>query len=528
MSVMSWLLIGAAAFFAITCLVSVGWYLYVRRQVRSHESGSSDSEINDDSETSDVAGGASNANAEKDRDVWLSLLVEQSEVCQTLIEQYGQNSPHEKAILTCWQTFLDVEITLLSNHHKIQETERLLDAFAPLVERLMDAQDVEMMLRKLSVNTKLLKQINKIVQKTGDQVFEQMNVTSNLNLQLEKAQAKLLNETELDQELAELRAEIASMYDLAERLKRESALETAAHSDEYHLALDDFLDGALGNDFLAPMADEMDHKINDLKHLADYQADAIADLKKQLKEVKERKDKGKHIDTADIAVARMEKAMLENNKVIKSLENKLLSVQTIKHNLNVDVRRREAELLHKDAMLKEKQRARSGGDEWRDVIEQEYSAMSNMEKLLSDIPLTDESQEFHTEQGGKVGELRAMVRESELYVEMLESDLDKLKEKKESLEETLAAALRGEKVDIQSANNEAKAREEVENLREINSELSREQQKLVRELDALGKDDEETAKLKDMIIDLDQKIETVQAQYVAMEEKYLNAMMSQE
>ncbi|TDP01058.1 hypothetical protein [Marinomonas balearica] len=526
MSFLSWLLIGAAAFSATTCLISAGWYLYVRRQKLSPDNESS----GEGAEHSENASGGgptdSGKNITQDKDIWVSLLMEQSAVCETLLEQYGQTSAHEKAILTCWQTFLDVEITLLSNNHEIKETERLLDAFTPLVERLMDAQDVEMMLRKLSINTKLLKQINKIVQKTGDQVFAQMNVTANLNLQLDKAQAKLLHETELDQELAELRAEIASMYDLAERLKRESHSETAAHSDEYHSALDDFLDGALGNDFLAPVADEMNHKISDLKHLADYQAEAIADLKKQLKEAKERTIRDKHIDTADIAVARMEKAMLENNKVIKALENKLASVQTIKHNLNVDVRRREAELLHKGAMLQEKQRANSGSEEWRDVIEQEYSAMNNMEKLLSDIPLTQESQEFHAEQGGKVGELRAMVSESELYVEMLELDLDKLREKKDALDETLEAALRGEKVDIQSVVNENQIREEIENLKEVNGELSRELQKLKDELSELSKDDQDTLELKDMIVDLDQRIEMVQAQYVVMEEKYLNAMMS--
>ncbi|WP_417553835.1 hypothetical protein [Marinomonas fungiae] len=87
--------------------------------------------------------------------------------------------------------------------------------------------------------------------------------------------------------------------------------------------------------------------------------------------------------------------MLESNKVIKALEHKLESLQTIKYNLNVDMRKRE-EIESEDAKLKAsgqeaKLRAQS-------AIAREQSSVEAIASFMDTAPLTAEYADFEEAQ----------------------------------------------------------------------------------------------------------------------------------
>jgi chromosome segregation ATPase len=220
----------------------------------------------------------------------------------------------------------------------------------------------------------------------------------------------------------------------------------------------------------------------------------------------------------DIAFARLEKSLLESNKVIKALEHKLESLQTIKYNLNVDMRKREEELKVKDAKLKAsgqeaKLRAQS-------AIAREQSSVEAIANFMDTAPLTAEYADFEDVQSEKLATLQELVNESELYVNVLERDLDK-----ERLEhEQLLARLENDH--SQPLALSPHEEDELRNLREVNSELESEKISLLEQLSNTTEDSEAVEELQRKIKELDMKIETVQVNYVNMEERYLNSLMS--
>ncbi|MBJ7552336.1 hypothetical protein [Marinomonas ostreistagni] len=501
---------------AVMLLASIWWYWRTKRNLSSVAEDEEDVDVPDSDKESLVEAVASETvKGPSQKEKWLELLSQQSALCQELIE--GQKgSGGDVLTLQCWQTFLEIERGLVEQDSA--NVADYLNQFEFVLERLKQAQEIDALLKRLSVSNQMLKQLNKIVQKTGDAAFEQMNKTAQLNLQLDQLQDSLQREVALDQELAEIRAELASLYELGEQLKLSS--NSSAKSDEEYMGmLSEFLGSASSDSFLKPIKSELDEKVDELQHLSDYRSQVIEELKGQLKSLRDTSD-GQHDHLAfyDIAFARLEKSLLESNKVIKALEHKLESLQTIKYNLNVDMRKREEELRAKDAKLKAsgqeaKLRAQS-------AIAREQSSVDAIANFMDTAPLTAEYANFEEVQGEKLATLQQLVNESELYVNVLERDLDK-----ERLEhEQLLARLESDH--SQSLTLSPHEEDELNNLREVNSELESEKISLLEQLSNTTEDTEAVEELQRKIKELDMKIETVQVNYVNMEERYLNSLMS--
>ncbi|PJE54628.1 hypothetical protein [Marinomonas sp. BSi20584] len=464
---------------------------------------------------------------------WLALLEQQRNICAQLLTELPKSDFQGRAALSCWAIFLDVEIHIIKHSVPNPKVLALLDGFKSLLDKVDRAQEIDALLKSLKVNQSLLRELNKVIQKAGEKVFAQVNITSELNLQFEKLQKKLEKETELDESLALLRSEMASMYEFSERLKLHLA-EVKEEGDNalYVDALEAFLSEADQSDFLHSVRSELDDKVSDLKQLAAYQKTIIADLKEQVRKVKvDHEGDGKHIGVYDISIARLEKTLLESSRVVKRLEGKLESLQAIRYNLNIDVIKRDEALKRKKALLKKQDEGLTQGIDIYGVIDEERSTMKNMEDLLYQDSFTEESDAFANEQASKLSSLRLMVNESELYVEMLERDLDKARDLRENLEykllhpDAIDETVMGEGEDDILASQD---QEEVENLREINEELEEERKRLEAELFDGQDQSEEFEKLQKKIKELDSKIESVQKKYVEMEERYLAALMAKE
>lgn len=194
---------------AVMLLASIWWYWRTKRNLSSvseDEEGVDVPDSNEESLVETVAPDAVQGPSQKER--WLELLAQQSALCEELIE--GQKDSGDDALtLQCWQTFLDIERDLVE--HDSTNVADYLNKFEFVLERLKQAQEIDALLKRLSVSNQLLKQLNKVIQKTGDAAFEQMNKTAQLNLQLDQLQNSLQREVALDQELAEIRAELASL-----------------------------------------------------------------------------------------------------------------------------------------------------------------------------------------------------------------------------------------------------------------------------------------------------------------------------
>lgn len=527
MMVWMWGLIASGVLLSSTLVWLVFRYMRLKRKaqeigVDSDFDGDDLKEINKDA----------NLVSSEDREHWLNLIDRQREICTALRREVSDSDLQGKSALVCWSIFLDVEKVLIEESVPHEKVIHYLIAFKSILDRIERAQEIEVLLKSLSVNQSLLKEVNKIIQKTGDKAFSEINMTASLNLQLEKLQRQLHHEIELDVELAALRAEIATMCELAERLKEQlKDVQVEGNVDESYVgALEEFLGQAAQTTFLRSMGSELEEKVADLKQLANYQKELIQELQNKVRKVKgglEHDGKHRHIGSNDILIARLEKSLLESGRVIKRLESKLESLQTIKYNLNVDAVKRDEELKQKKALLKARQaQQHADSDDLRTVMQQEQASMINMEELLHIGPFTEESDVYLNEQTSRIESLRLMVSESELYVEMLERDLDDAKEIHEDLERKIQSSESGSGKDDSLTSSQDL--EEMENLKEINEELEREKLRLEAELQGGAAQMDDYLKLKKKLDELDKKIDVVQEKYVEMEEKYLTALMSQE
>ncbi len=486
---------------ALLLIASGVWYWRVKQKSKVEtpaESVEDSEDFNDEAVTDDQVSQNSH---------WLELLDQQLAVCEQLSEEQQDLS------LKCWHTFLSIERELLSGDD--EDVTPYLSQFEFVLEQLQQAQEIDVLLKRLSVSNNLLKELNKVIQHTGDLVFDQMNITADLNAKLDKQQEKLNEEQEVDQELASVRAELASMYELGERLKADA---DNSSSKQYLDALSEFLGETSSDGFLAPMRTELDDKVDELQHLADYRASVINELKDRVSQKREvAHGKDDHLAEYDIAFARFEKSLLESNRVIKSLENKLESLQTIKYNLNVDVRKREEALRLKGAQLESKDEVSVMSAQ--EALANEYDSVEALSGFIDAMPFHKDYEEFESEQLEKLASLKKMVDDSELYVNVLERDLDKAKLEYDQLTQRLNG-------DVGEVVPTSQEQEEIENLKEINAELEDEKRRLLDQLDSGADDNEEVLLLQKKIADLDAKIDTVQANYVNMEERYLNSLMS--
>ncbi|NLQ18148.1 hypothetical protein HGG82_11000 [Marinomonas sp. M1K-6] len=485
-----------------------------------------------------------NVPTEAEKAQWLALLEQQRNICSQLMAEVPSSDLQGKAALTCWAIFLDVEIHIIEQSAAGAEVLPLLDAFKPILDKVEHAQEIDGLLKFLKVNQSLLRELNKVIQKAGEKVFTQVRITSELNFHLKKLQNELLGEAELDAALALSRAEIASLCELADRLKLHLAeVRGRAGSEHYADALGDFLKDAEQSVFLLSVGSELDDKVADLKQLAEYQKSIIADLKEQVSRVRyEHDDDEKHIGVYDIYIVRLEKALLESSRVVKRLEGKLNSLQTIKYNLNIDLRKRDEALEKKRALLEKQTEIEQQAEKENQtennikafdiyaVFDKERDTMDNMEDLLQQGSFTKASDVFATDQASKIAALRVLLSESELYVEVLERDLDKAK----ALREDLEGKLRHPETTQETGDGETtidtlvvQDQTELDNLREINAELDEERKRLEAALADGRVQTEEFLKLQQKVDELSGKIDLAQKNYIEMEERYVAALMAQ-
>ena len=525
MLIWQWGLIASTAFLFLVFIFVLSRYFSLKK--KTSESG-----VIDEVEPADLQNDQHDVSTEEKR-LWLALLGQQRNICAQLLAELPKSDFQGRAALSCWAIFLDVEIHIIEHSVPNAKVLVLLEAFKSLLDKVDRAQEIDALLKSLKVNQSLLRELNKVIQQAGEKVFAQVNVTSELNLQLAKLQGQLVKEAQLDESLALLRSEMASLYEFAERLKLHLA-EVKEEGDNalYVDALEEYLSSANQSDFLHSVRSELDDKVSDLKQLAAYQKTIIADLKEQVRRVKvDHEGDEKHVGVYDISIVRLEKTLLESSRVVKRLEGKLESLQAIRYNLNIDVVKRDEALKQKKALLEEQGGAITQNIDIYSVMEEERNTMKNMEDLLYQDSFTEESDAFANEQASKLSSLRLMVSESELYVEMLERDLDKARVLRENLEYKLLhpeaidkAVMGGVEGDILVSQEQG----EVENLQEINKELEEERKRLEAELYDGQDQSEEYVKLQKKIAELDGKIESVQKNYVEMEERYLAALMAKE
>lgn len=460
---------------------------------------------------------------------WLALLRQQQYICAQLIEELPKSDFQGRAALSCWAIFLDIEINIIEQAIPHSHVAELLEAFKGILDKVDRAQEVDELLKSLKVNQSLLRELNKVIQKAGEKVFTQVNITSELNIQLSELQSQLAKEAELDESLASLRAQMASMCEFVERLKLHLVeVKQEGDSAQYVQALETFLEGADQSVFLDAVRSELNDKVSDLKQLAAHQKAIMAELKEQVRKVRAGQDgDGKHVGVYDIYIVRLEKALLESGRVVKRLEKKLESLQTIKYNLNIDVIKRDEALKQKNALLKTRDVKTKQNIDIYDVFDEERSTMKNMEDLLYQDSFTEESDSFASEQASKLNSLRQMVNESELYVEMLERDLDKARALRENLEHKLLHPESIEDADNSDVDVLAsRDLEEFENLKEVNNELEEERKRLEAALYDGQVQTDEVIKLQKKIEELDDKIALTQQNYVDMEARYVAALMA--
>lgn len=516
MLIWQWGLIASSALLFVVLIFTFLRYLSLKEQVNS-----SDSEKSDNAKSSGQGGDIS----AEEKAQWLGLLKEQKNICALLLSNVPASDFQNKAALSCWSIFLEVEIKIIEQSVPHSEVMGFLDAFKSLLSKIDKAQEIDALFKSLKVNQSILNELNKIIQRASDKVSAQVNITSELNAQLEKLRNELKNEVSLDDSLALLRAEMASLCEFAERLKLHlDTVKDEEGSAQYIDALETFLDEAKESTFLNSMRSELDSKVADLKLLAENQKEIIADLKEKVREAKEEEGDGKHIGAYDIAIVRLEKVLLESSHVVKRLESKLESLQLVKYNLNIDMMKRDEALKEKKAQLEDEAGKTVQGIDIYNVLDEERSTMQNMEDLLHQGDFTEESDAFANEQASKLNSLRTMVNESELYVEMLEKDLDKAKALRENLEYRLLHPEESTYDETEAARD----LEEARNLSEINEELANERKRLMAELSESQDQTQSFNDLQKKVEELDDKIETVQAKYVEMEERYLTALMAKE
>ena len=422
-----------------------------------------------------------------DKAQWLSLLEQQKNICSQLLAELSAKDFSGRASLSCWAIFLEIEIRIIERSVPNSEIAALLEAFKSILYKVDRAEEIDGLLKSLKVNQSLLRELNKVIQKAGDKVFAQVSITSDLNRQLDKLQSQLAIEVQLDESLALLRAEMASMYEFFERLKRHlvDLREEGEDEDAHYInALEQFLDGSEQSDFLHSVRSELDDKIIDLKQLAADQKSIIEALKEEVRNVKLHTEGDiKHLGEYDISIARLEKSLFESNRVVKRLEQKLQNLQVIKHNLKIDVSKRDEALKQKKALLQNNSSSVQSVD-IRDVFDEERDAMKNMEDLLYQGDFTEETDAFSAEQASKLSALRLMVNESELYVEMLENDLEKQRLLREELEKKLNSQSDGDLHTSSGAHSESHRQDmdERENFKELNTDIDSDQNRLASKI----------------------------------------------
>lgn len=509
-----WSLAALAVFLLLTLIVTL--VIYFRREKVAKE----DQVEQDDNQNSpQTANGV-------DVQACLNELKHQKEIVEKFIIDCDPEDKKRHMLFECWSLFLDVEYAIISTQSMTADIDTALEKFTHLTDDVGFAQSMDVLVKQISAQKKLSDNMIKEIEEKNKMLMLKTETSSLLNDKLEALRAELSEEMEVDQALLDIRLELATLWRLESHIKEQLATNSNEMTDgvepEYQNLLESFLEDSNIEDFMAPIQDEYQGKLEQLKAMADYQKTVIAELKSAVKEVNG-KDGGNSLNY-DVALARLEKTFADKKDILHKLEAKLDSLQAIKQSLTLDFQKQDALVTAKTEELKSQDSINEEVEKsaMQSILEQQQTSVQAMEDLFDQAPLVQASEQLIKEQSSKIESIKKMVDESELFVELLEQDLDKEQKIQDDMQLRLAEL--SEK--LVNISNTSVSDSEVERLKEENEELEAEirvmEKELVSHSDAPN---EEIEKLKTQVAELDEKITKMKADYAQMEEKYLSALL---
>lgn len=452
----------------------------------------------------------------------LALLEQQQIIVGELKRASSAQDRLRIAILNCWELFLELESKLVKKEASVQEIDQRLVQFIPLTQENGFAEMMESLVEKIAAQRGVAKTINKDIERKNQLLMAKMGVNAELNEKFDRMKAELESEYEVDARLAEMRVELVQVYQLENAIKAKLVeLKEApnAVSEDYQLALELFLSSNDLGDFIEPLQDEFGDKIEELKSVAEYQANTIMDLKLVVKDAASKKGNHKYKIDYDIIVAKLEKSLSDKKQILSRLESKLDSLQMVKYQLAEDDQKHDRLVNEKDTELA----SLSEGANMQLIFSQKQVSLNNMERQLDAAPLTDESQAYAKKLAEKVSAFKSMMNESELFVEMLEFELDSEQKKNADLQTRLAEL--SDYVMQQSMRVESVDRKDSAQLEEVNAELLLEISTMKKESAKNTDASNESISLQNKINALNEKNSKMKQDYAELEDKFLSSLL---
>jgi len=457
----------------------------------------------------------------------LALLAQQQAIVNELKKTCPEKDKLRFSLLECWSLFLDLECKLVSKKVTSQEVDQQLEQFIPLTQEAGFSQMMESLVKKISAQRNLSQAINKDIERKNQLVQAKMGVNQALNNKFDRMRVELESEPEVDAKLAEIRIQLVQVYQLENAIRsRLTALKQAPDkvSEDYQLALELFLNSSDLDDFIAPLQNEFEDKIEELKAVAEYQANTIKELKLVVKDAIDQQHSNKYEINYDIIVVKLEKSLSDKKQILSRLELKLDSLQMVKYQLSKDVKKQDKLALEKDIELQQINQARE--DEvanMQAIFFKKETSLNNMERQLDGAPLTEESQAYANELAEKIAAFKLMMSESELFVEMLEFELESEQNKSADLQTRLAEL--SDYVMQQSMRVESIDRQDSTQLDEANAELRLEISTMKKEFERNSSDSEVSISLQKKISQLDDEIAQMKCRYAEMEDSFLSSLL---
>ena len=521
------LILSVVTFFAASFFVYAWWaYFAAKKKLKQNNdaearSGETAIELTD--------GAAKKLNAEKNqqRGAVLALIEQQQTIVNELKETCPEKEKLRLSLLNCWSLFLDLESKLLSKQISLSEVVQQLEQFIPLTQEAGFSQVMESLVKKISAQRNLTQVISQDIERKNQLVLAKMGVNSELNNKFNRMKVELEEEPEIDVKLAETRVQLVQVYQLENAIRAKlTGLKQAPEnvSEEYQLALELFLNSSDLDDFIAPLQNEFEDKIEELKAVAEYQANTIKELKLVVKEAVDQQQSHKYQIDYDLVVVKLEKSLSDKKQILSRLELKLESLQMVKYQLAKDVQIQDQLVIAKNVELQQISQTReSEVANMQNIFSQKYTSLSNMERQLDGAPLTDESQSYANELAEKIAAFKLLMSESELFVEMLEFELETEQKKSAELQTRLAEL--SDYVMQQSQRVDSIDRQDSTQLEEANEELALEIATMKKEFERNSAASDETLALQKKINKLDDDISQMKMKYAEMEDKFLSSLL---
>ncbi|MGB0941348.1 MAG: hypothetical protein ACPGUE_03050 [Marinomonas sp.] len=514
----------------VLLLLSTGFFIYALWSyiAAKKNQGKNTQESDTNSETDNLVIESKPAETKLQTQANVLALLEQQKVIVTELRQSLVEQDRLKvAILDCWELFLSLETQLVNKDVSVHEIDQKLEEFIPLTQESGFSEMLESLVKKIAAQRSLAQAIDKDIEHKNQLLMSKMSVNAELNEKFDRIKSELEVEPEVDLKLSEMRVELVQVYQLENTIRaklRELKEAPDNTSEEYQLALELFLNSSELDDFIAPLQNEFGDKIEELKAVAEYQANTINELKAIVKETKEQQESSKYKIDYDIIVVKLEKSLSDKKQILSRLELKLESLQMVKAKLSQDAQKHDRLVNEKDYELQlVSQSQESEMANMQSIFSQKQISLNNMEKQLDAAPLNDESQAYANELAEKVTAFKLMMSESEMFVEMLEFELEAEQKKSAELQTRLAEL--SEYVMQQSQRVESIDRQDSIQLEEANTELEAEINTMRKEFERNNAGTTEAADLQKKIAEIDERVIKMKQEYAEMEDKFLSSLL---